>query len=79
MCFLVLQICESINGVSVECASPLTQHVTSHMTSHCWVFVIKSVCLFVCFVFKQTIGEIDAAVAEKSRDILSFGNVLYVI
>ena len=43
---LTLQICENIDGVDVECSSPLTQHVASHITSHCWVFDVKSVRLF---------------------------------
>jgi len=41
--FLVIQIHESIDGVDIECSSPLTEHVTFHRTSQCWIFRIKSV------------------------------------
>ena len=45
----ILQICENIDGVTVECSSPLAQHVTSHITSHCWRFDVKTVILFLIF------------------------------
>jgi len=41
--FYVLQISDSIDGVAIECSAPPTKHVTSHVTSQCWTFDIKSV------------------------------------
>jgi len=52
--FPTLQICENVNGIEINCSSALAQHVTSHITSHCWLFSIRSVySSFSCFFMKD--------------------------